>query len=116
MRTDEHNNPTAFTTDVAKTAGLTLGVDYEVGRPFQDNAKMFTAKILLNPIEVTLRVIDKIGFYNKQGAQRWVYIAMPKFVWDGLPRETKVRVLGFMYQHEGGTELRKLFPETFPKA
>lgn len=110
MRTDEHRNPTAFTTDIAKQAGLILHQEYEIGRAFADNPKMFTAKLLLNPIELTLRVIDKIGFYTKAGKKRWEYIAMPPFVWQALSREERVRVIGFMYGREGGTAMKQLFP------
>lgn len=111
MRTDEHRNPTAFTTDIAKLAGLVEGVDYERGHPFQAGVTTYyTAKLLLNPIETTLRVIDAIGFYTKTGLQRWTYIGIPKFIWDSLDRPTKVKVLGFMYQHEGGTAMKSLFP------
>src|SRR6185369_10154793 len=110
MRTDEHNNPTAFTTDIAKLAGLIEGVDYERGRPFQvGTATYYTAKLLLDPIATTLRVIDAIGFYTKAGGQRWIYIGIPKFIWDALDHATKVKVIGFMYQHEGGTAMKPLF-------
>ena len=110
MRTDEHRNPTAFTTDVARTAGLIEGVDYERGAPFQANGTtLYTAKLLLNPIETTLRVLDNAGFYTKHGAPRWVYIGIPQFVWDTLDRAAKVRVIGFMYGHEGGTQMKALF-------
>lgn len=117
FRTDEHTNPTAFTTDIAKEAGLVEGVDYEQGTPFlapgstSDSARMFyTAKLLGDPIMLTIRVIDAIGFYTKGGAQRWSYIAMPHFVWNELDLEQKRDVIGFMYQREGGTEMRNLFP------
>lgn len=111
MRTDDHRNPTAFTTDIAKLAGLTLGVDYEQGAPFTvGNATYYTAKLLLNPIETTIRVIDAIGFFSKSGGPRWIYIGIPKFIWDGLARETKVAVIGWMYHHEGGTAMASLFP------
>ncbi len=111
MRTDEHRNPTAFTTDIAKLAGLVEGVDYERGNPFSvGTATYYTAKLLLNPIETTLRVIDNVGFYTGHGFQRWTYIGIPKFVWDSLDRPAKVKVIGFMYQHEGGTAMKGLFP------
>lgn len=130
--TDANNNPTAFTTDIAKEAGLVEGVDYVVGEGFEINGSatsgprtLYTAKLLGDPIAVTIRVIDAIGFYTKSGAQRWSYIAMPKFVWDALkfttlsdaekglsfvPNLYQRDVIGFMYQREGGTEMRNLFP------
>lgn len=46
MRTDRHSNPTAFTTDIAKQAGLVEGKDYSVGDAFGDNGQYNTAKLL----------------------------------------------------------------------
>lgn len=110
MRTDEHNNPAAFTTDLAKQAGLKLGVDYSIGKPFPDNTKMYTARIIGDPIMTTIRLIDAVGYYTKGGAQRWAYIAIPRFVWQGLSLDQKRDVIGFHYLHEAGTAMRKLFP------
>lgn len=114
FRTDEHNNPTAFTTDIAKEAGLTQGTDYEVGKPFSIpgpnvTKTYYTAKLLGDPIELTLKVIDSIGFYTHAGYIRWIYIGIPKWIWDKLSREDKVQVIAFMYKHEGGTLLKGLF-------
>lgn len=113
MRTDEHNNPTAFTTDIAKEAGLVLGTDYEAGRPFSVPGNTmktyYTARILGDPIALTIKVIDTIGFYTSHGDIRWIYIGIPKWIWDGLTREQKVKTIGFMYSHEGGTALKGLF-------
>lgn len=116
-RTDRHNNPTAFTTDIARQAGLVEHVDYETGEPFtvpgmHGPVTYHTAKLLLNPIELTLRVIDHLGFYLKTGGQRWPYIGMPQFVWEGLARDARVHVIGWMYQHEGGVAMKHLFPTT----
>ena len=118
MRTDENNNPTAFTTDIAKEAGLVLGVDYEQGTPFASaipGRPFYTAKLLWDPIALTIRVINAVGFYTNLGSQRWSYIAMPQFVWhnlfpDSISGPGKCDVIGFMYQREGGTEMRNLFP------
>lgn len=112
MRTDKHNNPTAFTIELAQQADLKLGEDYEVGDLFVVPGlqhDFYTAKLLGDPIATTIKVIDKVGFYTQHGAQRWVYIAIPKFVWDMCQPATKKDVIGFMYAHEGGTELKKLF-------
>jgi len=107
-RTDRHRNPTAFTTDIAKQAGLDLGTEYEKGDPFPDG-RFHTARLLGDPIALTIRVIDRIGFYTQAGRKRWDYIAMPQFVWDALNFYQRRRVIEFMYQHEGGTALRSLF-------
>ena|SRR5579871_6431262 len=114
MRTDENNNPAAFTTAIAQQAGLVLGTDYVAGRPFPLStpfgSTLVTAKLLGDPVAITIRVIDAIGYYTKAGSPRWTYIALPKFVWDALTAEEKRNVIGFHYQHEGGTAMRGLFP------
>lgn len=107
-RTDRNNNPAAFTTDIAKQAGLLEGTDYVAGDPFPSGT-LVTAKILGDPVQTTIRVIDAIGYYTKMGATRWTYIALPKFVWDALTPAEKKQVIGFHYQHEGGTEMKSLF-------
>lgn len=109
FRTDRNNNPAAFTTDIAKNAGLELNVDYCVGDKFPEPSNLYTAKLLGNPIEITIRVIDKIGYYTKTGQPRWTYIAVPKFLWDIATPEIKKKIIQFHYQHEGGTELAHLW-------
>lgn len=111
MRTDDNNNPTAFTTAIAENAGLVFGTDYETGTPFKDGAiTFFTAKLLGDPIALTIKVIDTLGFRTKAGFSRWVYINLPKFVWLDLLDEEKLDVIGWMYQQEGGVAMRSLFP------
>lgn len=115
MRTDRNNNPTAFTTDVAKTAGLIEGKDFAQGDPFAIQTPtgpktLYTAKLLGDPIALTIEVIDRAGFYTQAGAVRWLYMAMPSWLWQQQTRATKIRIIGEMYSHEGGTELRHLFP------
>jgi hypothetical protein len=114
MRTDEHNNPTAFTTDIAKQGGLVLGTDYAQGAPFQDGAvTRYTAKLLGDPIALTIQVINRIGFYTSHGSPRWSYrdgtIGIPKALWDALTHQQMVLVIGVLYAHEGGTAMRGLF-------
>lgn len=118
-RADRHNNPTAVTTDLARQAGLHLGVDYEIGDTFPGSSpSLITARILGggsagggagDPVPVTIRLIDKVGFQTKSGGPRWTYINLPDFVWVGLTVELKRKVIGWMYKHEGGTELLKYF-------
>ncbi len=110
MRTDANNNPAAFTTDIAKQAGLVLNVDYCAGDPFPTPSTLVTAKLLGNPVDITIRVIDAIGYFTHAGAPRWIYIALPKFIWNSLTNDQKRDVIGFHYQHEGGTDMRGLFP------
>lgn len=111
LRTDSHNNPAAFTVDIAKQAGLTQGVDYQIGDPFTASGHIFyTARLLGDPIAITIRVIDKIGYFTQGGNPRWIYIALPKFIWNALTKDEKRDVVGFHYMHEAGTEMRHLFP------
>lgn len=110
FRTDRHNNPAAFTTQIAVQAGLQVGEDFAIGESFEAGGKSYnTAFLLKDPIETTIRVIDKISFYTKSGSIRWIYIAIPQFLWEKLDFEGKKQVIGFMYQHEGGAEMKPLF-------
>ncbi len=115
FRTDKHRNPTAFTTDIAKEAGLQLGVAYVQGDPFTVPGShgvihtYFTAKLVGDPINTTIRVIDKVGFYNSLGNIRWIYIGLPYGLWLALTANQKTAVIGFMYGREGGSEMKDLF-------
>jgi len=110
VRTDANRNPAAFTTDIAKQAGLVLGMDYEAGDPFPAPSTLVTARILGDPVAVTIRVIDRIGYFTQLGKPRWDYIALPRFVWMGLSADEKRDVIGYHYKREGGTDMRGLFP------
>jgi len=100
MRTDRHNNPTAFTTDIARLAGLKEGVDYSKGDPFS-GGKYNTARLLKNPVDTTISVIDKIGFYTGAGKQRWTHTAISKDQWDNMSYNQKKKIVQDMYQKEG---------------
>ena len=110
MRTDRHNNPTAFITDIAKLAGLVEGVDYVKGDPFS-NGKYHTARLLKDPIATTIKVLDRIGFKTSSGGNRWTYTdSIPETNnWSRLSYAGKVNVIKQMYKHEGGTQLSGLF-------
>jgi hypothetical protein len=119
FRTDANHNPTAFTTDVAAQGGLILGKDYERGEAFEDlpyqpgsaqGTTYYTALLMGDPVQLTIRVIDAIGFQTKVGLARWAYINMPRFVWCALEPTQKRDVIGYMYRMEGGTAMRNLFP------
>lgn len=108
MRTDRHNNPTAMTTDVAKTLGLVEGIDYEVGDKFPDS-NLRTAKLLGNPIDITVKALDlaardtnKQAFFTGSGAQRWTHTAMSDKEWLSKTPEQKAAVIAQMYKNEGG--------------
>ena len=111
MRTDRHNNPTAFTTDIAKMAGLRLGVDYNVGDPFPNNPNLKTARLLGDPVATTIKVINKIGFYTQSGKPRWTYVnSIPQAKnWKSLSYKQKANVIKQMYAHEGGSALLNNF-------
>jgi hypothetical protein len=111
FRTDKNNNPAAFTTDVASQGGLEYGKDYTLGDSFPHPCEhIFTAKLLGDPVALTIKVIDKIGYYTKAGQQRWSYIAIPKAIWDVLTMAQKRDIVGFHYHNEGGTAMINLFP------
>lgn len=110
MRTDRNNNPTAFTTAIAKEAGLNDGVDYEQGDPFQaGNQTYYTAKLLGDPLKLTIQVIDKIGFRTINGYCRWTYVQMPTWIWSLLNTEQKIQFVAYMYRNEGGTTMKGIF-------
>lgn len=117
FRTDRNNNPVAFTTDVAKSAGLVLGTDYVQGDAFatrQGKATLYTAKLLGDPIQLTIRVIDRIGFFTANGTQRWAYIRFPNADWHKLSLFGKTEIIHLMYHQEGGRELEKFFQPAKP--
>lgn len=110
-RTDRNNNPTAMITLIAAEAGLTMGVDYVIGDPFESGGRTYyTAKLLGDPIALTIRVIDAVGFRTTQDVQRWTYISLPSFDWLRHTTDQKRDVIGYMYFREGGVTMRSLFP------
>lgn len=113
FRTDTHNNPSAFTTDIAAEAKLKLGTDYTQGDPFTSGSHTYhTARLIGDPIVITIRVIDALSFLTQHGTpiSRWGYITMPYFIWAVLTAPEKRDVIGWMYQREGGTAMKHLFP------
>lgn len=110
--TDENNNPTAFTTAIAAEAKLVQHVDYEQGTQFPDGEQFWTAKLLGDPIAITIRVINALGFYIGNGPgtpQRWEEIAMLYDLWMALSTAQKTTVIGIIYTFEGGTAMKGLF-------
>ena len=112
-RTDRNNNPTAFTTDIAELAHLRRGVDFENGDAFQAGGKTYyTARLLppVNPVELTVQVIDEIGFYTDTGALRWAYIGIPFDLWRQFTPAQKLLAVWYMYRREGnGGALNRYF-------
>ncbi len=115
-RTDSHNNPAAFTTDIAKQAGLALGTEYTQGDPFTvpnpsgTPNTYYTARLIGDPIALTIKVIDAIGYFTHGGSPRWIYAALPKWVWNELTPDGKRDMVGYHYFHEGGSAMRGMFP------
>jgi hypothetical protein len=112
FRTDRNNNPTAFTTDIAVEGGLVQDTDFVQGDPFSDGAHTYyTAKLLGDPLALTLKVIDKIGFRvgSNPYESRWTYINLPYDLWKSLTLAQKTLVICDMYGCEGGTEMKHLF-------
>jgi hypothetical protein len=114
MRTDRNNNPTAMTTDVAKSLGLKEGVDFVRGDVFPDNPNLFTARLIGNPVATTTKALDiaastgRGAFYTQGGKQRWTHTALSDEEWQTLQPEAKKKVIAAMYQKEGGSgELMK---------
>ena len=122
-RTDRNNNPTAFTTDIAIEGGLVQGRDFVQGDPFSASGNInyvdgkmvgriyFTAKLIGDPIALTIGVIDKIGFRvgSDPFKPRWTYINLPYDLWQSLTTAQKRQVIGDMYLCEGGTAMKPLF-------
>ena len=112
MRTDSHNNPAAIITLLAAQAGLVLGTDYTVGDPFTiPGGQLFTARLIGDPIALTIRIITAVGYRTHAGAPRWTYICLPRFVWNGMTPDQQRDVIGYHYMNEAGTEMRGLFPK-----
>jgi len=110
FRTDRNNNPTAMTTAIAAEGGLILSTDYEQGDSFRIGpATYYTAKLLGDPLKLTVQVIDKIGFFTKAGAPRWVYVRQPTWIWGLLNTGQKIQFILYMYHMEGGTAMLPLF-------
>lgn len=110
-RTDRNNNPTAMTTDVARTLGLVEGVDYVQGDPFQaGNSTLYTAKLVGDPFQTTIKALDnaassgnKQAFYTQSGAPRWSHTAMTDQQWTAMSPQQKLATVQQMYQRENGT-------------
>lgn len=103
MRTDKNNNPTAMTTDVARELGLVYGRDYVQGAKFPGNSNLYTARLLGDPVAITIKGLDQGGFYTRSGKQRWSYIGIPQNQWNNMSYQQKVAVVKTMYKREGNT-------------
>jgi hypothetical protein len=110
-RTDRNNNPTAMTTDVAKTLGLKEGTDYTQGDPFQteDGKTLYTAKLTGDGFDATIKGLDLAAnnpntkaFFTAGGTQRWTHTAMTDTAWLLMTPEQKKATVTEMYKRENG--------------
>ncbi len=109
-RTERNNNPTAMTTDVAKSLWMVEWVDYVRWDSFKDKywKTLYTAKLLGDPIQTTIDGFNAAAsrwtpiFYTRDWAQRWTHTAMSNEEWLALSDEQKAWVIAQMLQREGG--------------
>lgn len=120
MRTERNNNPTAMTTDVAKMLWGELGVDYEIWDAFVTASwqTLYTAKLIGDPIETTIRLIDRWiangidPFYRANWQWRWSYISsiwITKDKWVKMSPAEKADVIAKMLKHEWGSMENMLY-------
>lgn len=120
MRTERNNNPTAMTTDVAKMLWWELGVDYEIWDSFTTASwqTLYTAKLIGDPIETTIRLIDRWiangidPFYRANWQWRWSYISkiwVTKDKWLKMTDAEKADVIAQMLKHEWGSMENMLY-------
>jgi hypothetical protein len=109
-RTERNNNPTAMTTDVAKSLWMVEWVDYVQWDSFKDKKRntLYTAKLLGDPIQTTIDAFNAAAsrwtpiFYTQWWAQRRSHTAMSNEEWLALSDEQKAWVIAQMLQREGG--------------
>ena len=120
MRTERNNNPTAMTTDMAKMLWWVLGVDYEIWDSFTTASwtTLYTAKLIWDPIETTIRLIDRWiangidPFYRANWQPRWSYLSkiwIDKEKWSNMSPSEKADVINKMLQHEWGSMNNMLY-------
>ena len=109
MRTERNNNPTAMTTNVAKSLWMVEWVDYVQWDAFKtkDGRTLYTAKILWDPIDTTINAFDRAVenginiFYTQGGKQRRSHTAMTNDQWKSLSKAQKRAVIMNMLKNEG---------------
>lgn len=108
LRAVRHNNPAAFTTKIAEQAGLVEGKDYVKGDPFEDSkgGTLYTARLIGDSTNTTVKIIDKIGFYTKEGNKRWGYVTDEQAKqWPSMSlAEKQAFVAKYMLQNETGVK------------
>ena len=120
MRTERNNNPTAMTTDVAKMLWGVLWVDYEIWDAFTTagGSVLYTAKLIGDPIETTIRLIDRWiangidPFYRANWQGRWSYISkiwITKEKWLNMSPSEKADIIAQMLKHEWGSMENMLY-------
>ena len=105
-RTERNNNPTAMTSDVAKSLWGIEWVDYIVWDEFPNNPNLHTAYLLGDPIDKTIELLDRAAtswrwaFYTASWKQRWTHTAMSDSAWLNLSNEEKKNVVLKMLHNE----------------
>lgn len=109
MRTERNNNPTAMTTDVAKSLGLVEWVDYVKWDSFKSGTgTLYTAKLLWDPVATTIKAFDTAvakwinAFYTQWWKQRWTHTAMTNEQWKNMSQAQKEATVLKMLQKEWG--------------
>jgi hypothetical protein len=126
FRTDRNLNPTAMTTDVARSLGMVEGKDFVQGDPFTSASgkTLYTAKMLVptgvDAIANTVRQFDeavasgKNLFSTKSGTPRWTHTSMTNQQWSSLSEEEKRAAVEKMYKNEGGSGVLSQVPTQQP--
>ena len=108
MRTERNNNPTAMTTDYAKMLWWELGVDYEIWDSFisASGKTLYTAKLIGDPIETTIRLLDRaLANWNQNIFSGWTYakkLWLNNSVWANATPEEKRDIIYKMLKQEWG--------------
>lgn len=107
MRSERNNNPTAMITDYAKQLWWVEWVDYERWDSFiwKDWRTYYTAKLIWDPIETTIRLLDRWATNNvkKNIFTAWTYfnqLWMTNDKWLSLTRQEKENFILKMLKHE----------------
>lgn len=107
MRTERNNNPTAMITDYAKQLWWVEWVDYVRWDSYvwEDWRTYYTAKLIWDPIETTIRLLDRWATNNvkKNIFTAWTYfnqLWMTNDKWLSLTRQEKENFILKMLKHE----------------
>lgn len=108
MRTERNNNPTAMITDYAKMLWGVLWEDYEIGDSFisESWATLYTAKLIGDPVEKTIELLDRWLAKWMNIFSGWSYAAdlwLTNEVWANADEKKKREIVEKMLKHEWGS-------------